>query len=149
MKATAGPRVPGHRQGKLPPRMRGRCLFPVGSLRKSFAASSAWVSSFPQTPTKINTLPMARKKVGLALSGGGARGFSHVGVLKVLEENHIPIDFIAGTSAGSIVGAAIAAGMSVDELVAMSKHITWPKLAGLSYSPKGMFSNFPMGRFIE
>ena len=92
---------------------------------------------------------MAKKKVGLALSGGGARGFSHVGVLKVFAENDIPIDYIAGTSAGSIVGAAIAAGMTVAEVIEMSKQITWPKMAGLSYSPKGMFSNLPMGRFIE
>lgn len=92
---------------------------------------------------------MKRKTVGLALSGGGARGFSHVGVIKLLEESGIPIDYIAGTSAGSIVGAALASGMSVDEIIEMSKQITWPRMAGISYSPKGMFSNLPMGRFIE
>ena len=46
-----------------------------------------------------------RKKVGLVLSGGGAKGVAHIGVLKVLEEAGIPIDYIAGTSMGSIVGA--------------------------------------------
>ena len=92
---------------------------------------------------------MERKKIGLALSGGGARGFSHIGVLKAFEESGIPIDCVAGTSAGSIVGAAVAAGMSVDEVIEMSKQITWPRMAGLSYSPKGMFSNLAMGRFIE
>ena len=45
-----------------------------------------------------------RKKIGLALSGGGWRGLTHVGVLKILEENNIPIDFIAGTSAGALIG---------------------------------------------
>ena len=45
-----------------------------------------------------------KKKIGLALSGGGWRGLAHIGVLKVLEENNIPIDFIAGTSAGALVG---------------------------------------------
>jgi NTE family protein len=58
----------------------------------------------------------ARPKVGLVLSGGGARGCAHVGVLKVLEELHIPIDFVVGTSMGSIVGGAYAYGMSLDEL---------------------------------
>ncbi len=53
---------------------------------------------------------MNRRRIGLALSGGGARGFAHIGVLKVLVENNIPIDMIAGTSAGSIVGGAFAAG---------------------------------------
>jgi NTE family protein len=92
---------------------------------------------------------MARKTIGLALSGGGARGFSHLGVLKVLAENEIPIDYVAGTSAGSIVGAAIGAGMSLEEIFEMAKGITWPRVTGFSYSPKGMFSNLPMGRFIE
>lgn len=45
-----------------------------------------------------------RPKIGLVLSGGGARGTAQIGVLKVLEENHIPIDMISGTSFGSIVG---------------------------------------------
>ena len=52
---------------------------------------------------------MSQKKVGLALSGGGARGFAHVGVIKVLAENNIPVDLIAGTSIGSVVGGALAA----------------------------------------
>lgn len=56
-----------------------------------------------------NTQPQ-RKKVGLVLSGGGARGVAHVGVIKVLEEAGIPIDYIAGTSMGSLVGALYAIG---------------------------------------
>lgn len=57
-----------------------------------------------------------RPKIGLVLSGGGARGTAHIGVLKVLEENHIPIDMISGTSFGSIVGGLYAAGYSADDL---------------------------------
>ena len=56
---------------------------------------------------------MARKKVGLALSSGAARGLAHVGVLEALEENGIPIDLIAGTSIGAIVGAFYAAGKDI------------------------------------
>jgi len=52
------------------------------------------------------------QKVGLVLSGGGAKGLAHIGVLKALEENHIPIDYITGTSMGGIVGAMYAAGYS-------------------------------------
>ena len=51
-----------------------------------------------------------RKKVGLVLSGGGAKGVAHIGVLKVLEEAGIPIDYIAGTSMGSLVGACTRSG---------------------------------------
>ena len=57
---------------------------------------------------------MKQKKIGLALSGGGARGFAHVGVLKVLAEHNIPIDYISGTSAGSFVGGALACGLDID-----------------------------------
>ena len=57
-----------------------------------------------------------RPKIGLVLSGGGARGTAHIGVLKVLEESHIPIDMISGTSFGSIVGGLYAVGYSADDL---------------------------------
>jgi NTE family protein len=57
-----------------------------------------------------------RPKIGLVLSGGGARGAAHVGVLKVLEEYRVPVDFIVGTSMGSLVGGAYASGMSVAEM---------------------------------
>ena len=56
------------------------------------------------------------QKVGLALSGGGAKGIAHIGVIKALEENGIPIDFVAGTSMGAIVGSLYAAGYSPEEM---------------------------------
>jgi NTE family protein len=61
-------------------------------------------------------LPAASQKVGLVLSGGAAKGLSHVGVLKALEENEIPIDYIVGTSMGGIIGGCYAAGMSPDQI---------------------------------
>lgn len=57
-----------------------------------------------------------RPKVGLALSGGGTKGFAHIGVIKVLEKNKIPIDFISGTSAGAIIGGIYASGTSIKVL---------------------------------
>ncbi|CAN5445317.1 MAG: patatin-like phospholipase family protein [Pyrinomonadaceae bacterium] len=92
---------------------------------------------------------MSRKKIGLALSGGGARGFAHLGVLKALEDHSIPIDLVAGTSAGSFVGAALACGMSSAEITAVGRNIGWFNMTGLSYSPKALLSNVPMGKFIE
>ena len=89
------------------------------------------------------------KKIGLALSGGGARGFAHIGVLKVLAENNIPIDMIAGTSAGSIVGGAFAAGMTVDEIITMTSKIGWTAMMRPSLSPLGLLSSAPLGHFIE
>jgi NTE family protein len=69
-----------------------------------------------------------RKKVGLALSGGGARGLSQVGVLKALEEKNIPVDCIAGTSMGAIVGGLFAAGYSAADLYEIIKTLEWNEL---------------------
>ena len=69
-----------------------------------------------------------RPKVCLVLSGGGARGAAHIGVLKVLEEYRVPIDCITGTSMGSLVGAAYASGMTVPEMEALTEKITFDLL---------------------
>ena len=69
-----------------------------------------------------------RPRIGLVLSGGGARGAAHIGVLKVLEELRVPVDVIAGTSMGSIVGASYATGTSVAEMEASIKSITVDRL---------------------
>jgi NTE family protein len=68
-----------------------------------------------------------RIKVGLALSGGGARGGAHVGVLKALEELDVPIDYIAGTSMGAIVGGFYAAGYSADEIERIMAEMDWDR----------------------
>jgi len=66
-----------------------------------------------------------RPKIGLALSGGGARGAAHIGILRVLEQLHIPIDYIAGTSMGSIIAGLYAIGMSPDEIEHAFTTIDW------------------------
>ncbi len=66
---------------------------------------------------------MQKPKVGLALGSGGARGIAHVGVIKVLEEEGIPIDFIAGSSMGSLVGAFYAAGINPDMMKKLAQNI--------------------------
>ncbi len=75
--------------------------------------------------TGASSNPDERPKIGLALSGGGARGAAHIGVLKVLEQHRIPVDFIAGTSMGAIVGGLYASGMSPQELETLISHIDW------------------------
>lgn len=69
-----------------------------------------------------------RPRLGLALGGGGARGIAHVRILKKLEELHIPVDCIAGTSMGALVGALYATGKNADEIEAMLKTIVWKEL---------------------
>ena len=66
-----------------------------------------------------------RPRIGLALAGGGGKGWAHVGVLKVLEELHVPIDCIAGTSAGSIIGGVYASGMSPQEIEEVVSKSDW------------------------
>ncbi|MCF6288915.1 MAG: patatin-like phospholipase family protein [Proteobacteria bacterium] len=69
-----------------------------------------------------------RPKIGLVLSGGGARGLAHIGVLRALEDKQIPIDYIAGTSMGSIVGGLYATGMNTDDLEWVIKSIDWDRV---------------------
>jgi len=67
----------------------------------------------------------ARPKIGLVLGGGGARGAAHIGVLRVLERERVPIDYIAGTSMGAIVGGLYASGLSADEIERVLNSIDW------------------------
>ncbi len=90
-----------------------------------------------------------RPRVGLALSGGVARGFAHIGVLRVLEEHHIPIDYIAGTSAGSLVAAAYAAGMSVKEVEHVSRNMRWKDVGRMTLSRLGVQSNARLEEFVR
>jgi NTE family protein len=73
-----------------------------------------------------------RPRIGLVLGGGGARGAAHIGVLRVLEEYRIPIDCIAGTSMGALVGAAHASGMSSEEIERVITDIDWSETFGSS-----------------
>jgi len=69
-----------------------------------------------------------RPKVGLVLSGGGAKGLAHIGVLKLIEKHEIPIDYITGTSMGSIVGALYAIGYSANEIEKIARSMNWDEI---------------------
>ena len=68
------------------------------------------------------------KRVGLALSGGAVRGLAHIGVIKALDELGVKPAVVAGTSVGSIIGAALGAGMDWREIANMARSIFWPRL---------------------
>jgi NTE family protein len=76
--------------------------------------------------------PIDRPRVGLALGGGSARGMAHVGVLRWLEEHRVPIDAIAGTSMGGLIGGAYATGMSPDEIETLLAATDWDAVFGAS-----------------
>ena len=85
----------------------------------------------------------ARDKIGLVLSGGGAKGTAHIGVLKVLEQNNIPVDYVVGTSIGAHVGGMYALGYEVSEIETIMLGMPWDESysdfiprESLSYSKK-------------
>jgi NTE family protein len=100
-----------------------------------------------------------RPRLGLALSGGAARGIAHVGVLKVFAEEGIRVDCVAGTSAGALVGGALAAGMPFEEIEQVGRSLRWRDLGRMTLSRLGVQSNasleeyvrarFPVKRFEE
>ena len=92
---------------------------------------------------------MSSPRIGLALSGGAARGMAHVGVLRALLENGIPIDCVAGTSAGSIVGGAFAAGMSIDEITDLGRKLRWRHIGRITISRFGVQSNARLDRYMR
>ncbi len=91
----------------------------------------------------------SRPSIGLALSGGAARGLAHVGVLRAFEEHKIPIDYIAGTSAGSLVGAAFAAGMTVEDIEKLGRSMRWRRVGRPTLSPRGLQTNARLEKFVR
>jgi NTE family protein len=93
--------------------------------------------------------PACEAGIGLALGGGFARGFAHLGVLQVLEQNHIPIACIAGTSVGSILGAAYASGAPLARIIAACRTLRFRDIGRWSVSRLGLASNDRLGDLIE
>ena len=87
---------------------------------------SASIALEAQTTTNVTHRP----KVGVVLGGGGARGASHIGVLKYIEEMGIPVDYVAGTSMGSIIGGLYAMGYEPDEMTRLISNIQWNEMIG-------------------
>src|SRR6266850_7158934 len=94
----------------------------------------SFVSGFSQSaPTS------PRPKVGLVLEGGGALGLAHIGVIQWLEEHRIPVNYVAGTSMGGLVGGIYATGHSAAEVKEMVKTINWDPGTARSNSVHGPF----------
>ena len=79
----------------------------------------------PSPQNQPDVTPPHRSTIGLVLEGGGALGLAHVGVLRWFEQNHIPVDYVAGTSMGGLVGGLYATGMSGDDINDFLKNINW------------------------
>ena len=104
----------------------------------------------PHQPVQESAIePQRRPLIGVALGGGFARGLSHIGVLKVLEEEKIPVDFIAGTSVGAVIGAAYASGISAKELEEIAALVRFKDFSRWTFSRFGLFSNDKMSIFLK
>src|ERR1700704_4435056 len=93
--------------------------------------------------------PAQPSGIGLALGGGFARGIAHIGVLKVLEEENIPISMVAGTSVGALIGAAYCSGVTIPELEQIATRVRFKHFARWTLSRYGFASNERMIIFLS
>lgn len=106
------------------------------------------VQAFSRELSRKSTEPVPRPSIGLALGGGFARGIAHVGVLKVLEENGIAVDYIAGTSVGALIGAAYCSGLTIAELEEVAYKVRFTTFARWTLSRFGFATNDRMISFL-
>lgn len=98
------------------------------SARASAESAAEPVADHSSIAAKRDTIPNHRPKIGLVLSGGGAKGISHIGVLKMLEELDIPVDYVTGTSIGSIIGGLYSLGYTPDEMETLIINTDWNEM---------------------
>ncbi|MGL5252838.1 MAG: patatin-like phospholipase family protein, partial [Moraxella sp.] len=101
-----------------------------------------------KTPIKSPTPPKT-PTVALVLGGGGAKGFAHVGVIKVLEQNGIKPDLIVGTSSGSLVGSLYASGKSARELEDIATHVSNDELLDYTLSKQGFIEGIKLQNWVN
>jgi len=88
-------------------------------------------------------------KLGLALGSGGARGLAHIGFLEVMEEENIKIDFISGSSMGSLIGGLYASGVSLRYIKGLAEELDWEHLSDLTFPKKGLLKGEKLLTFLE
>jgi|NGEPerStandDraft_6_1074524.scaffolds.fasta_scaffold07190_5 NTE family protein len=99
-------------------------------------------------PPQAPAVPQIPPKIGIALGGGFARGLAHIGVLRVLTEEGIPIDYVAGTSVGSIIGASYCSGISAREMQEIAGIVRFKDFARWSLNKLGFCTNDRMDNFL-
>lgn len=119
----------------------------MGKFSKVVRSVRAFTDAFVHPPEPL-VVSSARPKIGLALGGGFARGLAHVGVMKVLEEEGVPVDFVAGTSVGAVIGAMYCSGVSVREMTEIAALVRFRDFARWTVSRFGFCSNDRMVPFL-
>jgi NTE family protein len=118
----------------------------VKSLDKIIRSVQAFGRELSRKPETVEPRPLPT--IGIALGGGFARGMAHIGVLKVLEEESIPVRVVAGTSVGALIGAAYCSGVSVEELEDLARSVRFTTFARWTVSRYGFASNDRMVSFL-
>lgn len=118
------------RKSFSPARVKGRGRFSLQCIGAVLLGCASALSYGVEQAQPATTASSTRPRVGLVLAGGGAKGGAHVGVLKVLEELQVPVDCIAGTSMGALVGAGYASGIPAAELEEFLVGVNWKSVVG-------------------
>lgn len=130
----------------------------LAALALVLAGCSVVPSQPPQPPVvtqpPVDPLPVVKPlpkppRLGLALGGGAARGFAHIGVIQVLEENGIKVDLVAGTSAGSLVASLYASGKSGKEMQTLAETMDEGAITDWSFPLRGLIRGEALARFIR
>ncbi len=119
----------------------------MSNLDRIVRSVRAFSRELTRSPNEL--LPSPRLTLGIALGGGFARGIAHIGALKVLEQENIPVDYVAGTSVGAIIGASYCGGMTSVELEAMARTLRFSDFARWTLSRYGFCNSDRMVRLFE
>ncbi len=125
--------------------IEGVCIFMKESSKFSFVNQ---IKNIFALNKKIIPSGNAQPTIGIALGGGGTWGIAHIGILKILEDNHIPIHYISGTSVGALIGGLYASGVSIEKLKKLAFTTRWKDISRLALPLGGLLSNEPMEKFI-
>ncbi|MEJ6005682.1 patatin-like phospholipase family protein [Paucibacter sp. AS339] len=120
----------------------------LGTSPASPPAASAPVVE-PAQPVLKPAPPRVPPRIGLALGGGAARGFAHIGVIQVLEEAGIKVDLVAGTSAGSLVAALYASGMNGRELASLAENMDEGAITDWAFPTRGLIRGEALARYVR
>jgi NTE family protein len=120
----------------------------VTYLQRLVRSAKAFSHELARVPSRQGSTSPKKTKLGVALGGGFARGLSHIGILKVLEEEKIAIDYMAGTSVGSVIAAAFCSGVSAKELEEIAKMVRFRDFARWTVSRYGFCNNDRMQEFL-
>ena len=118
-------------------------------LSKIVRSVRAFTRGLNRVATPSQQIPYNRPKIGIALGGGFARGLAHVGILKVLEEEGIAVDMVAGTSVGAVIGALYCSGISAKELEELAALVRFSSIARFTLSRYGFCTNERLGAFLR